>query len=138
MRLSQSLAVRDAEVKMRHEQVCRLCLRPESVRALTRHHVVPLRWFVRQGVRVRIHRNASANITPLCRQDHDLIESPDRYVRLQARAMLRRSMTQTEIAFAIAVRGRDWFETEYPLVVPGRSGEDIHCNRRNDHDARAS
>lgn len=115
MRLSETLAIRDAEVKMRHEKICRLCLRPEHVRPLTRHHIVPLRWFVRQGIRMRIHRNASANITPLCRDCHDRVESPNRTIRVEARRYLRRSMTQQEVAFAIAVRGRDWLELQYPL-----------------------
>jgi 5-methylcytosine-specific restriction endonuclease McrA len=115
MRLSESLAVRDAHCKMQQAKVCRLCLREEWIRPLTRHHIVPLRWFVRQGVRVRIHRNASANITPLCRDCHDRVESPDRATRIEARRYLRRSMTQQEVAFAIAVRGRDWFDIHYPL-----------------------
>jgi 5-methylcytosine-specific restriction endonuclease McrA len=112
--LSETLAVRDAELKMRTEKVCRMCLRPASIRPLTRHHLVPLRWFVRHPY-WRIHRNATANILPLCRDCHDRVESSDRATREEARRHLRRSMTQQEVAYAVAVIGLVWLDQHYPL-----------------------
>jgi len=82
---------------------------------LTRHHLVPEHWFLRQPVHLRQIRNAHANIIPLCRAHHDLVESREPVVRLEARRLLRASLTQEEISFAIQIRGRAWLNSEYPV-----------------------
>lgn len=94
--------------------VCRMCTRPREVRPLTRHHLVPESWFLRQPLHIKIVRNAYANIVPLCRPCHDRVDSRDPVERAEARRYLRRSLTQQEVAFAIQVRGRGWLEHEYP------------------------
>lgn len=81
---------------------------------LTRHHLVPEHWFLRQPRVLREIRNAHANIIPLCREHHDLVESRYPVVRMEARRLLRASLTQEEITFAIQVRGRAWLDDEYP------------------------
>lgn len=96
------------------EAHCRMCQRHMRVRPLTRHHLVPLRWWKHIDLEWRSVRNCPNNIIPLCRGCHDLIESPDREIRVEARRMLRRSLSQAEIAFAIAARGKEWFEQQYP------------------------
>ena len=82
---------------------------------LTRHHLVPEHWFLRQPRALREIRNAHANIIPLCRAHHDLVESRYPVVRMEARRLLRERLDQQEISFAIQVRGRDWLELEYPV-----------------------
>ena len=97
--------------KLTVEQHCRMCGRHRSVRPLTRHHLVPLRHFESApGRRYRMVRNANANIAPLCRICHDLVESRD----MIARRMLRRLLTQQEIAFIVRVRGKEWLDRRYP------------------------
>lgn len=98
--------------KMQGEGHCRMCQRPAHVRPLTRHHLVPEGWFRTQPLELRVYRNAHANIVPLCRPCHDLVH--DRLDSRPGRVLLRRSMTQAEIAFVIAVRDRAWLEAEYP------------------------
>lgn len=83
---------------------------------LTRHHLVPEHWFLRQPLALRQIRNAHANIIPLCREHHDLVESKQPVVKLEARRRLRWALTQEEITFAIQVRGMDWLDEEYPLT----------------------
>lgn len=97
--------------KVRAEGHCRMCLRPAAVRPLTRHHLVPQRWFLRQRHDRRwvAYRNLAANIIPLCRLCHDDVEHD-----LGARKMLRKMLTQEEIAFAWAVRGPEWLNHRYP------------------------
>jgi hypothetical protein len=95
---------------------CRMCGRPSSVRPLTRHHLVPESWFLRQPLKLRVIRNAHANIIPLCRPDHDRIDSRDEDERWEARTHLRRCLTTDELAFAIQVRGQTWLEIEYPRL----------------------
>lgn len=97
--------------KLGEEGHCRMCLRPAHVRPLTRHHLIPQRWFARQrhDVRWQKLRNCAANIIPLCRACHDEVER-DR----ESRRMLRRSLVQEEIAWIIAVRGTEWLNTRYP------------------------
>jgi 5-methylcytosine-specific restriction endonuclease McrA len=94
--------------------LCRMCGRHESVRPLTRHHLVPHSWFMRQPLALKLIRNAHANIVPLCRPCHDRVDSRDLGERLEARRFLRRSLTQQEVTFAIQVRGRSWIDREYP------------------------
>ena len=96
------------------DPLCRMCQRPHSVRPITRHHLVPDAWFRRQPIALRQRRNAHANLIPLCRPCHDLVEALDEFERAQARRGLRRSLSQQEIAFAIAVRGRQWLDFHYP------------------------
>lgn len=98
------------------ETICRMCTRPREVRPLTRHHLVPESWFLKQPLPLRLIRNAHANIVPLCRPCHDRIDSREEYVRLEARRYLRRSLSQQEIAFAIQVRGRAWLNHHYPGI----------------------
>lgn len=99
--------------KVRAEGHCRMCQRPHAVRPLTRHHLVPQSWFLRQthDKRWAARRNLAANIIPLCRPCHDAVE---RYDDLESRRMLRRLLTQEEIAFAWMVRGPQWFNRWYP------------------------
>lgn len=82
---------------------------------LTRHHLVPEHWFLRQPLALRQVRNAHANIIPLCREHHDLIESRYPVVRIEARRLLRERLTQEEITFAVQVRGLAWLDREYPV-----------------------
>lgn len=106
--------------KARAEGCCRMCLRPARVRPLTVHHLVPQWWWKRVAPPYRSLCNANANVVPLCRPCHDLAESPDREVRRAARLMVRRAMTQAEIAFAIACMGKTWFDDEYPPTKEDR------------------
>lgn len=99
-----------------HAGYCRMCRRSARVRPLTRHHLVPESWFMRQPLPLRKIRNAHANIVPLCRPCHDRVDSRDATEHLPARRELRRSMTQQEIAFAIQVRGRAWLDHAYPHI----------------------
>lgn len=94
--------------KLAAEKHCRACLRPDEVRPLTRHHLVPQSWWLRRGGLAR-YRNLAANIIPLCRPCHDAVEHD-----LEARRMLRRSLTQQEVALAIALRGQLWLDWCYP------------------------
>lgn len=91
-----------------------MCLRPDRVRPLTRHHVIELSWWIRQPLQLRVFRNAWANVVPCCRQCHDYLHSKDPEEREEARRMLRRTFTQQEIAFAIAVRSKRWLDDSYP------------------------
>lgn len=111
------------------EGKCRMCGRPNKVRPLTRHHLVPLRWFLcEEGLRYRMVRNSNANIIPLCRPCHDDIEHQDPI----ARRMLGRLLTQQEIAFAIRLRGRAWLDWEYP----GWSQHEGYCDYYSGDDQR--
>lgn len=115
--------------KVQAEGRCRMCGRTWEVRPLigqqltredaqetqeqrlTRHHLVPQSWFrSTRGSQYRSIRNANANIVPLCRPCHDLIEEPD----MISRRMLRRALTQQEIAFVVRYRGKDWLDYHYP------------------------
>lgn len=104
------------EHKMRAEAHCRMCQRPHSVRHLTRHHLVPVSWFLRQPWPLRLIRNAHANIVPLCREDHDRVDSRDLEEREEARRHLRRCLSQAEIAFVIQVKGIRWLNQHYPTI----------------------
>ena len=105
--------------KCSREKRCRMCQRtvgeiPESeaIRQITRHHLVPLRWFnTPRGGNFRSVRNANANIVPLCWPCHKQIEDRD----MIARRMLRALLTQKEIAFAARTIGIEWLDKEYPL-----------------------
>ena len=114
MPLSLRAARKSGFDKCQHEAHCRMCLRHYRVRPLTRHHLIPLRWWKHIGLEWRGVRNSPNNIIPLCRGCHDLVESSDRAIRVEARRMCRRAMTQTEIAFAISARGKEWFDAQYP------------------------
>lgn len=118
-RVSDELARKRAsgKTKVREEGHCRMCgrrgseeLQPQSVRFLTRHHLVPRRWFRRHPLLQRLYANVDANIVPLCRPCHDMVECD-----LGARRMLRHVLTQAEIAFCIQLRGEEWLEHRYPL-----------------------
>lgn len=96
--------------KIEGEGHCRMCLRHKSVRQLTRHHLIPQSWWRNQTHGWRQLRNLSANVVPLCRPCHDLVEK-----ERDSRCMLRRMLTQTEIAFIISVRSQKWLDMRYPL-----------------------
>lgn len=94
--------------KVAREGHCRMCLRHQSIRPLSRHHLIPQSWFRQRGLVTRL-RNAAANIVPLCRLCHDEVEQD-----IGSRRMLRRSLTQEEVAFVIDVIGAAWFDRRYP------------------------
>lgn len=97
-----------------------MCGREKRIRPITRHHLVPQSWFdeLAEDDPRRSLRNATANLVPLCRPCHDLVDHRDRVVRAEARRLLRRSLVQAEIAFAIHLRGRAWLAEHYPLDRP--------------------
>lgn len=101
--------------KCRLEGRCRMCGRSAKVRQLTQHHVVPLEWWRDIALEYRSRRNVNANIVPLCRPCHDEVDHWSER-RLPARSMLRRTMSQQEVAFAIACAGLPWVEENYPLT----------------------
>jgi HNH endonuclease len=107
---------RTTEHKMLSEGHCRMCQRPHAVRPLTRHHLIPVAWFLRQPMKLRLVRNAHANIVPLCREDHDRVDSRFNDVRIEARRHLRRCLSQAEIAFCIQVVGLEWLNENYPVL----------------------
>lgn len=102
--------------KMLCEAHCRMCGRPDHVRELTKHHLVPVHWFLNQPWLLREIRNAHANIIPLCRVCHDRVDNKNGAERAQARRELRRCLSVQELAFAIQVRGKEWIDTEYPRI----------------------
>lgn len=102
------------KLKFQAEGHCRMCLRPAQVRPLTKHHIVPQRWFEREGTRWRSLRNRVANLVPLCDPCHHLVEH-----EVDSRRELRRCLSQAEIAFAIRLRGRAWFDQLYPKHQTG-------------------
>jgi 5-methylcytosine-specific restriction endonuclease McrA len=113
VRVSDNLRVKRGcgKEKVREEDHCRFCLRPARIRSLTRHHLVPRSYFNNFGYKYL--RDSDANLIPLCREDHDLIHDP--IMGGMARTMLRKLLTQGEIAFMIQVRGIDWTNSTYPL-----------------------
>lgn len=109
--LNPSLIVQRARgwTKVREECRCRMCLRGAELRTLTRHHVVPLAWFRRQGASIAPLRHCDANIVPLCRPCHDLVENT-----MEGRRLLRKVLGAAEAGFAVCLRGRDWLDRYYP------------------------
>jgi hypothetical protein len=127
IRVSESLQHRreSGREKVRAEGHCRMCLRssaelsdlwerPDAVRIMTRHHLVPQHFINPEWKRFR---DCNANIVPLCRGCHDLVEMRGDNGRLHRR-LLRRVLTQEEIVFILQVRGRKWLEKRYPLPGP--------------------
>lgn len=102
--------------KILSEGHCRMCGRPARVRPLTRHHLVPVSWFLRQPWPLRMVRNAHANVLPLCRPCHDLVDNREEAERASARKELRRCLSQAEITFCISVRGKEWLDEHYPRM----------------------
>lgn len=113
--------------KLAEEGRCRMCLRPKRIRRLTRHHLVPQRWFnsrartspgpqhpdfVRLGIapfeEFRV-RDCDANVVPLCAPCHNEVETD-----VSARKTLRKLLGATEVAFAIKLLGEQWFDSTYP------------------------
>lgn len=112
----------NGRTKCVEEGRCRMCKRPSSVRPLTRHHIVPQVWFkrrsfvlVRDGVGRAIARalirDVDANVVPLCAPCHAEVEED-----MGSRRMLRRLLAASEVAYAIKLRGQEWFERYYPSV----------------------
>ena len=99
------------------EGACRMCRRAREVRPLTRHHLVPESWF-RTHRRLHLVRNVAANVVPLCRPCHDLVETAE-----GARRELRRLLAPDEITFALQTAGRAWLERRYPTVHPSELGD---------------
>lgn len=111
--------------KIKMEGRCRMCLRPRGpdsrieldaggpfelgARPLTRHHLVPERWFKNQLPPTRALRSAEANVVPLCRPCHDGVETD-----IESRRMLRRVLGPDEVAFVIQLAGRSWMDSRYP------------------------
>lgn len=126
IQVSSSLLVKrgSGKEKLREEGCCRMCRRlaaelddladtPGAIRIMTRHHLVPQRWY-RQNLEWRHLRECDANIVPLCNVCHCLVELSDKRGGLPHRKMLRKVMTQDEIVFVIQVRGREWLDRRYP------------------------
>jgi hypothetical protein len=70
---------------------------------------------MQRRMHLRVLRNANANIVPLCRGCHAVVDGRDPVPKLQARATLRASLGTAEVAFVIQVRGREWLDRAYPL-----------------------
>jgi hypothetical protein len=124
LRVSASLAFyRDGgRTKLGIEGRCRMCLHPrrrKGVRRLTRHHLVPQEWFQARLLPQRL-RDAEANMIPLCERCHRDVHTDE-----WARRMLRKMLGQNEIAFAIQVTGREWFEVEYPGAFRARNSTSV-------------
>lgn len=111
------ISPRITQHKILAEGHCRMCGRAVRVRPLTRHHLVPESWFLRQPLPLRMIRNAHANLVPLCRPCHDLVDNREEDVRSEARRHLRRCLSQAEMAFAIQVRGIAWLDANYPRLI---------------------
>lgn len=121
--LSRSLTRRrqKGRRKLREEGLCRLCHAPRAsfadegqasppgARRLTRHHLVPQRWFA-ENPEYEPYRNVDANIVPLCGPCHRLVERTTEACR-----RLRERLSQAEVSFVIQTRGRAWLDERYPL-----------------------
>lgn len=111
--------------KLKMEGRCRMCLRPRGpdsrielseggpfelgARPLTRHHLLPERWFKHQLPPTRALRSAEANVVPLCRPCHDEVEWS-----IESRRMLRRALGPDEVSFMIQLAGEAWVDHRYP------------------------
>jgi hypothetical protein len=122
-----------------------MCDRPATVRPLTRHHVVPQWWFRDQAARRRslnggeevfwaLRANVAANIVMLCRPCHDLVDHGTVEAKRPHRRMLRKLLGPETIAFAVATRGREWFDAEYLAALSSAHDED----RADTADGRAA
>lgn len=113
-RVNQTLAenTTSGRQKLTNEGRCRICGSQEN---LTRHHLVPMSWFLRRKMELRALRNANANIVPLCRSCHEVLDGREPVPRLQKRSTLRASLWPNEIAFILQVRGKDWLNFHYPV-----------------------
>lgn len=98
--------------KVCSEGCCRLCRSGEN---LTRHHLVPQAWFVQRKLELKVLRNANANIVPLCRACHEVLDGREPVPRLQKRSTLRERLYSNEVAFILQVRGKDWLNHHYPV-----------------------
>ena len=99
-------------IDKRIEGQCRMCLRPEIVRALTRHHLVPLRWFLETRDRRQRYapiRNVAPNQVPLCRPCHDQVEKTE-----QGKRELRRVLAPDEVTYIVQLTGYRWLAKHYP------------------------
>lgn len=133
VRVSRSLRYKSGagKVKVKLEGHCRMCLRaaaelrdlpdhPNAIREMTRHHLVP-QYVFRDSPTWKHLKGCDANVVPLCRACHDLVELPDYEggedgkVGLEYRRELRAVLTQAEISFVIQTMGAKWLEARYPL-----------------------
>lgn len=104
-----------AHEKVGQEKQCRIC---QSRHDLTRHHLVPHSWFIKDKPGLKIIRNTHANIIPLCETCHrevDGVRNPT--ARLEKRAAIREALYTNEVAFILQVRGAQWLEEHYPREV---------------------
>lgn len=92
-------AARWAEIREHKLGPCRVC---GGTVGIQMHHLVP---------RSQGGSDTEANITPLCRPDHDAVTRGDRH----ACATLRASLTDAEYAYAVDMLGEARFEARYPV-----------------------
>ena len=92
-------AARWAEIRERKDGPCRVC---GGLVGIQFHHLVP---------RAQLGADTEANLVPLCRVCHDAVTRRDR----EACAALRRSLTDSEYAYANERLGEDLFERYYPV-----------------------
>lgn len=113
-RVNASLAdnTTSGRAKVQQEGRCRLCSAGDE---LTRHHLVPMAWFLQRKLELRTLRNANANIVPLCRDCHEIVDGREPVPRLQKRSALRAALYSNEVAFILQVRGKPWFDSHYPV-----------------------
>ena len=123
--------------KQRHYKIvnegrCRMCLRSDRVRRLTRHHLVPQRHFEQMVIAEKMsrramkrRRDANENVIPLCRVCHDLIDCGTFSDQRLWRAMLRRLLTPGEISAIRRRMGEEWFDRNYPPLAPSGTRERI-------------
>lgn len=118
-RVNESLAhnATSGRTKVALENRCRACGWTPPIRYghLTRHHLVPQAWFLQRKQELRLLRNANANIVPLCRRCHEIVDGRDPVPRLQKRAALRQALHSSEVSFILQIRGRQWLDAHYPL-----------------------
>lgn len=96
-------AARWAEIRERKLGPCRVC---EGEFGVQLHHLVP---------RAQLGADTEANLVPLCRVCHDKVTRRDR----EACAVLRRSLTDQEYAYACERLGESVFERYYPVEYVG-------------------
>lgn len=98
--------------KVKQEKACRVC---KGNHSLTRHHVVPISWFIGKDPDIQKLRDLSTNIIPLCDECHRVVDGVrDPVGRLQKRAAIREALGTNEYAFVIQMAGQAWLNENYP------------------------